>query len=136
MGVNWFATSRIQGVLGTFVSAVDAFNNNDWNAYAKYLDQNVVVYNLGVIGYTLGRDNVVQYFANISDPNDKLNLQFQPTNDITWSPGNYPLGVRGVALWTHKASGHVGVPIRYKCQFYPGESFSLTSIWGQHLVGD
>jgi len=28
------------------------------------------------------------------------------------------------------------VPIRYKCQFYPGESFLLTSIWGQHLVGD
>jgi len=136
MGVNWFATQRIQGVLGTFVGAVDAFNNNDWNTYTKYLDQNVVAYNLSVIGYTLGRDNVAQYFHEISDPTDILSLQFQPTNDITWSPSVYPLGVCGVALWTHKASGHVGVRIRYKFQFYPGEPFLLTSIWGQHLVGD
>jgi hypothetical protein len=135
MPINAFATGRIQGVLGTFVDAVNAFNDNDWDTYKNYLDQNVVAYNLSVIGYTLGRDNVVNYFRGISDPKDKLNLQFQPTPNITWFPSVYPQSVWGVALWTHKANGHVLVPINYEFQFYPG-SFLLTSVWAQHLIGD
>jgi len=98
--------------LGRFVGAVDAFNKNDWNPYKQYLDHNVVAYNLGVIDYTQGRDNVVNYFSGISDPKDPLSLQFEPTNDITWFPSVYPLGVRGSTLWTHKASGHKGVSMR------------------------
>jgi hypothetical protein len=136
MAINAFATWRIQGVLGTFVEAVNAFNDNDWDTYRQYLDQNVVAYNLSVVGYTTGRDNVTNYFRGISDTKDKLSLQFQPTNDITWFPSVYPVGVRGCALWTHKANGHVKVHIRYEFLFYPGESFLLTSIWAQHLVGD
>ena len=136
MPIIGFATLRIQGVLGTFVNSVNAFNNNDWDKYKNYLDPNVVAYNLSVVGYTIGKDNVANYFSVISDPKNNLNLQFQPTNDITWFPSIYPLGVRGVALWTHKANGHVKVPIRYEFLFYPGESFLLTSIWAQHLVGD
>jgi hypothetical protein len=130
-----FATTRIQGVLGTFVGAVNAFNDNDWDAYKQYLDQNVVAYNLSVVGYTLGREAVVDYFKGITDPKDKLALQFQPTNDITWYPSVFPLAVRGVARWTHKASHHVRVRINYDFQFYPG-SFLLTSIWATHLIGD
>jgi hypothetical protein len=136
MPVNSFATARIQGVLGTFVGALNAFNDNDWDTYKKYLDQNVVAYNLSVVGYTRGRDNVADYFRGISDPKNKLNLQFQPTNDITWFPSVFPLAVRGIALWTHQANGHVRVPINYEFQFYPGDSFLLTSIWATHLIGD
>jgi hypothetical protein len=135
MPINVFATTRIQGVLGTFVGAVNAFNDNDWDAYKQYLDQNVVAYNLSVVGYTLGREAVVDYFKGITDPKDKLALQFQPTNDITWYPSVFPLAVRGVARWTHKASHHVRVRINYDFQFYPG-SFLLTSIWATHLIGD
>jgi hypothetical protein len=136
MTINAFAFGRIQGVLGTFVGAVNAFNDNDWDAYKKYLDQNVVAYNLSVFGYTIGRDNVADYFGSISDPNDKLSLQFEPTNNITWFPSVFPLSVWGVARWTHKASHHVQVPIRYEFQFSPGESFLLTAVWAQHLIGD
>jgi hypothetical protein len=42
MPINVFATERIQGVLGTFVGAVNAFNDNDWDTYSQYLDENVV----------------------------------------------------------------------------------------------
>lgn len=136
MPITAFAAMRIQGVLGTFVDSVNAFNNNDWDTYKQYLDQNVVAYNLSVVGYTQGRDAVVDYFRGISDPKDKLSLQFVPTNDITWFPSIFPLGVRGIALWTHKASHHERVPIHYEFQFYPGESFQLTSIWAEHLRGD
>jgi hypothetical protein len=133
--ITKFADDRIQGVLGTFVGAVNAFNDNDWDAYKEYLDQNVVAYNLSVFGYTIGSDKVTEYFRSISDPKHKLYLQFEPTNDITWFPSVFPLSVRGVALWTHRASNHDRVPIRYEFQFYPG-SFLLTSIWAQHLIGD
>jgi hypothetical protein len=136
MPINVFATERIQGVLGTFVGAVNAFNDNDWDTYSQYLDENVVAYNLSVVGYTTGRDNVTNYFRDISDHKDKLALQFQPTNDITWFPSVFPLAVRGVALWTHKASHHIRVSIKYEFQFSPGESFLLTSVWAQHLIGD
>jgi hypothetical protein len=129
-----FAAKRIQGVVGTFVDATNAFNDNDWNTYAQYLDQNVVAYNLSLPGYTIGSVNVTGYFLSISTGNN-LDLQFEPTNDITWWPGPYPLSVRGVALWTHKASHHVRVPIRYEFQFSPA-SFSLTAVWAQHLIGD
>jgi hypothetical protein len=134
MPVNSFATARIEGVLGTFSGALEAFNSNDWDKYKQYLDQNAVAYNLSVPGYTLGRDAVVDYFKGITTKN-KLDLQFQPTNDITWYPSVFPLAVRGVALWTHKANNHVRVPINYDFQFYPG-SFLLTSIWATHLIGD
>jgi hypothetical protein len=136
MTIKPFAAERIQGVLGTFVDATNAFNDNDWDAYKQYLDQNVVAYNLSVPGYTIGRDTVTNYFRDISDPKDKLALQFEPTNDITWFPSVFPLAVRGVARWTHKASHHERVPIRYEFQFSPGESFLLTSVWAQHLIGD
>jgi len=136
MKINPFASARIQGVLGTFVGAVNAFNDNNWDAYKNYLDQNVVAYNLSVFGYTIGRDTVTDYFRSISDPKDNLSLQFDPTNDITWFPSIFPLSVRGVARWTHKASHHIQVPIRYEFQFAPGESFLLTSVWAQHLIGD
>lgn len=135
MAINAFATGRIEGVLGTFVGAVNAFNDNDWDAYRQYLDQNVVAYNLSVPGYTIGGDNVTNYFRNISDPKDILALQFEPTNDIVWFPSVFPLSVRGVARWTHKASHHVRVHIRYEFQFAPG-SFLLTAVWAQHLIGD
>jgi hypothetical protein len=136
MTINRFAVARIEGVAGTFFGAVDAFNKNDWDAYKQYLDENVVAYNLSVIGYTPGRDAVAAYFSRISDPKDKLALQFEPTNDINWFPSGYPLSVWGVALWTHKASHHVRVPINYQFQFYPGDSFLLTAVWAQHLIGD
>jgi hypothetical protein len=136
MTINRFSAARIEGVAGTFFGAVDAFNDNDWDAYKQYLDGNVVAYNLSVLGYTIGRDNVCNYFRGISDPKDKLALQFEPTNHIQWFPNGYPLSVWGVARWTHKASHHVRVPINYEFQFYPGESFLLTSVWGQHLSGD
>jgi hypothetical protein len=129
-----FSAERIQGVVGTFVDATNAFNDNDWDKYAQYLDQNVVAYNLSKPGYTPGSSNVTDYLRRISTGN-KLDLQFEPTNDITWWPGPYPLSVRGVALWTHKASNHVRVPIKYKFQFYPA-SFLLTAVWAQHLIGD
>ena len=127
---------RLQGVLGTFVDAVDAFNKNDWDLYKTFLDPNAVAYNLSVPGYTIGRDNIADYFRSISDPKDPSSLQFAPTNNITWFPSVYPLSVRGVARWTHKASHHVRVPIRYEFQFAPGESFLLTAVWAQHLIGD
>jgi len=136
MPIKVFAVGRIEGVLGTFVGAVNAFNDNDWDAYGQYLDQNVVAYNLSEFGYTMGRGNVTDYFRRISDPQDRLSLQFEPTNDITWFPSVFPLSVRGVARWTHKASHHVRVRIRYEFQFAPGESFLLTAVWGQHLIGD
>ena len=131
-----FVAERIQGVLGSFVGATNAFNDNDWDAYQRYLDPNVVTYNLSVPGYTMGSDNVTDYFRGISDPDDKLALQFKPTNAITWFPSVFPLSVRGVALWTHKANHHVRVSIKYEFQFSPGESYLLTSVWAQHLIGD
>jgi hypothetical protein len=136
MAIDVFASERIQGVLGTFVGAVNAFNDNDWDAYQQYLDQDVVAYNLSVIGYTRGRGRVTDYFRGISDPEDKLALQFHPTNNITWFPSVFPLSVRGVARWTHKANGHVRVRIKYEFQFSPGDSFLLTAVWAQHLIGD
>src|ERR1700760_638605 len=134
MKLSAFGAKRIDGVLGTFVEATNAFNENDWNTYSKSLDQNVVAYNLSVPGYTMGIDNVVDYFRGISTA-DKLDLQFAPTNDITWFPSIFPLSVQGSALWTHKASHHVRIPINYEFQFSPG-SFLLTSIWAEHLIGD
>jgi hypothetical protein len=134
LATTLFAVERMEGVLGTFVDATNAFNENDWDTYAQNLDQNVVAYNLSVPGYTIGSHDVTEYFRGISTGNN-LDLQFVPTNDITWWPGPYPLSVRGVALWTHKASHHVRVPIKYEFQFSPG-SFSLTSVWAQHLIGD
>lgn len=136
MIINTFATDRIDGVLGTFVGSVNAFNNNDWDVYKEYLDQNVVAYNLSVPGYTIGKDTVTNYFRGISDPKDKLALQFEPTNNIVWFPSVFPLAVRGVARWTYKASHHARVPIRYEFQFSPGEAFLLTAVWAQHLIGD
>ena len=121
LATTLFAAKRIEGVVGTFVDATNAFNANDWDAYALYLDQNVVAYNLSVVGYTIGSINVTNYFRSISTGNN-LDLQFEPTNDIAWWPGPYPLSVRGVALWTYKASHHVRVPIKYKFQFSPGSS--------------
>jgi hypothetical protein len=127
---------RFEGVLETFVNAVNAFNDNDLNRYQTFLDPNAVAYNLSVVGYTTGRDKIVEYFRSISEPGNPSSLQFVPTNNITWFPGMYPLSVKGVALWTHKSSHHVRVPIKYAFQFYPGNSFLLTSVWGQHLEGD
>lgn len=129
-----FTVQRIQGVADAFIDATNAFNANNWNSYADYLDQNVVVYNLSKPGHTVGRTLVIDYFRGISTGNP-LDLQFAPTNDINWFPNGYPLAVKGVALWTHVASHHIKVPIHYECQFYPG-SFLLTSIWAQHLIGD
>jgi hypothetical protein len=114
-------------VLGTFVGATQAFNDNDWKEYEKYLDQNVVAYNLGAAGYTIGKGPVTQYFSDISTGNN-LDLQFDPTPEITWFPSLFPLSVRGFARWTHTAAGHIGVRIKYEFQFYPG-SFLLTSVW-------
>jgi hypothetical protein len=135
LATTLFAAKRIQGVVGTFVDATNAFNDNDWDTYAQYLDEDVVAYNLSVPGHTNGSIKVTEYFRRISTGNN-LDLQFEPTNDITWWPGPYPLSVRGVALWTHKDSHHVRVPIKYKFQFSPGESYLLTAVWAQHLVGD
>ena len=129
------AAKQIQGVLGTFAGATAAFNNNDWDAYEQYLDKNVVAYNLSVPGYTIGSGPVTNYFRSISTGNN-LDLQFQPTNEITWFPSVFPLSVRGVALWTHQASHHVQIPINYEFQFSPGGSFLLTAVWAQHLIGD
>ena len=81
---------RMRDVLGDVLRLVDAFNKNDWDAYQQYLDQNVVAYNLGARLHNRQR-NVTNYFRGISDPKDKLALQFGPTNDITWFPGVFPL---------------------------------------------
>jgi hypothetical protein len=126
--------TRLQGVLDTFVDAVAAFNNNDWDTYKAFLDENAVAYNLSVFGYTQGRDKIAAYFRGISDGNPS-DLQFVPTNNITWFPSSFPLSVGGVALWTHKASHHVKVSINYEFQFNPG-NFLLTSVWAEHLIGD
>ena len=126
---------RIQGVWENFLGVVEAFNDNDWNAYQQYLDENVVVYNLGVVGYTIGRKDVTNYFRGISTQN-KLDLQFWPFNDITLFPGTFPYSVRGRAYWTHQASNHIEIPIRFECQFAPGQSSLLTAVWAEHLVGD
>jgi hypothetical protein len=125
-------SARLEGVLGTFVSAVDAFNKNNWDLYKTFLDQNVVAYNITSLGFATGRDNVANYFRSISDPKDPSNLQFQPTNNINWFPPVYPLSVQGIALWTNKPHGHLRVPIKYEFQFSPGDSFLLTSVWAQH----
>ena len=126
---------RMRDVWGTFLGVVEAFNENDWNAYEQYLDENVVVYNLGVVGYTIGKVNVTNYFRGISTQNN-LDLQFWPFNEINLFPGTFPYSVRGRAYWTHKASHHVEVPIRYECQFAAGRSSLLTAVWAEHLVGD
>jgi hypothetical protein len=125
-------SARLQGVLGTFVSAVEAFNNNDWALYKTFLDQNVVAYNITSLGFVTGRDNVANYFQSISDPKLPSNLQFVPTNIINWFPPIYPLSVYGIALWTHAAHGHIRVRIQYDFQFSPGDSFLLTSVWAEH----
>ena len=63
MTIKPFAAERIQGVLGTFVDATNAFNDNDWDAYKQYLDQNAVAYNLSVPGYTIGRDTIADLLS-------------------------------------------------------------------------
>ena len=126
---------RIRGVWETFLGVVEAFNDNNWDAYQNYLDENVVVYNLGVIGYTIGKQAVTDYFRGISTQ-DPLDLQFWPFNAIDLFPGTFPYSVRGRAYWTHNASNHVEVPIRYEIQFAAGHSSLVTAVWGEHLVGD
>lgn len=127
--------AQVQGVLGTFNNATDAFNKNDWPTYGNYLDNDVVAYNLSQPGYTVGKSNVIAYFKSIST-GTPADLQFDPTNEITWFPSVYPLAVQGVAKWTHTASHHVKVPINYAFQFSPAKGFLLTVIWAQHLIGD
>lgn len=125
--VNTAAVSaRIQGILNTFINAVNAFNIQDWNNYEKCLDDYVVAYNVDHVNYLSGKKDVMDYFRGIKDPE-----YFEPTNDLTFFPPVYPLSARGVALWTHKADGHVKVPIKYEFQFYPG-NFLLTSLWAEH----
>jgi hypothetical protein len=132
MAIHKIASNRVESVATTFANSVDAFNANNWDEYKKYLDRNAVAYNISVLGYTIGRDEIADYFKSISDPNDPENLQFVPTNIIRWFPSVYPLSVRGVALWTHRAHGHVRAPIRYEFQFAPGDDHLLTAVWSQH----
>jgi hypothetical protein len=120
-------SARIQGVGQAFYDACNAFNKPDYATYLNFLDPNVVVYNVSSVNYILGRANAkTQWLDKIKDPE-----LFVPTNEISFFPLTYPLSVRGVALWTHKASGHVKVPIHYEVQFAPG-SFLITSVWAEH----
>jgi hypothetical protein len=124
---NFDVTStRTHGVAETFFDAVHAFNNQKWPALLKLLDQNVVVYNVSNVNYILGYAAAQKYFEGITDPET-----FAPTNQITFFPTIYPLSVRGVALWTHAAHGHVNVPIQYEFEFAPA-TFLITSMWAQH----
>jgi hypothetical protein len=123
--------AQMQCAASTFFNATQAFNNNNWDQYAQYLDEYAVAYNITTVGIVRGRDNIKQYFRGISDPKDVTALQFELTNDINWFPPPFPLRVWGKALWTHKAHGHIKVPIKYECQFYPGNCL-LTMIWAQH----
>ena len=122
MTLSSFFAARVQGVFGTFDGAVDTFNKNDWDQYKYFLDPDAVAFNITAPGYVRGRENIANYFRSISDqvPTD---LQFEPTNRITWFPGFFPLSVRGVARWTHRANHHVRVRIKYEFQFSPGELF-------------
>jgi len=124
--------ARLGGVFGTFIKAVNAFNENDWEKYKAQLDPDVVAYNITVLNYVQGRDKVADYFKSISDPNDKTSLQFDPTKTMAWFPHVFPLSVDGVAKWTHKANGHIRVPIKYKFFFSPSGTFLLTAVWAQH----
>jgi len=112
--------------VATFVQAVNAFNDRNWRHLEKLLDENVVVYNISNVAYVIGRKKAMEYFENIRDPEN-----FQPTNNISWFPSVYPLSVRGIALWTHQAHGHVNAPINYEFQFAPA-TFLLTSLWASH----
>jgi len=119
-------SARTFGVAETFFDAVNAFNSQNWPALLNFLDQYVVIYNVSQVHYITGIGAAQKYFEGITDPEI-----FQPTNQITFFPTIYPLSVRGVALWTHQAHGHVNVPINYEFQFSPG-GFLLTSLWAQH----
>ncbi|MBV9288179.1 MAG: hypothetical protein JO288_10205 [Hyphomicrobiales bacterium] len=132
VGLVKTASARFGGVLGTFIESVNAFNDNDWDKYQTQLDENVVAYNITRLNYVQGSRNVADYFRSISDPNDKKALQFAPTKIITWFPELYPLSVEGIAKWTHKADGHIRVPIKYKFFFSPADSFLLTAVWAEH----
>jgi hypothetical protein len=121
------AFRRRGGVVETFIKAVNAFNSQDWDVVAKLLHKNVVVYNVNHLNYILGYKAAMKYFRSLpeGDPD-----QFVPTT-MSLEPGEYPLSVRGIALWTDSGHGHINRPIRYEFNFEPA-TFFITSLWSTH----
>jgi hypothetical protein len=118
--------TRTTQVVDVFFQSVNAFNNQDWGTYLSLLDPNVIIYNVDRVDYIIGIDMIRQYVYGITDPET-----FYPTSQFTLFPAVYPLSVRGVALWTHTAHGHVNAPIRYEVQFAPHDA-RITSVWATH----
>jgi hypothetical protein len=80
-------------IVSDFKSAVDAFNNRQWNVLSDFLDPNVIAFTVHGVQPVIGRDPVLQYLQG--DVRQE-NPQFVLIDPPQASGGS----VHGKACWT------------------------------------
>src|SRR6476620_12448269 len=104
--------TRATQLVETFLAAIDAFNDDDFDTYEKLLHKDVVLFHMHDLDEDpiVGKAFVLKYMEEYSDEYEAI---FKPIGSISFD--EYGGIVSGVAVWIVKKDGdYQSIKVNYR----------------------